>query len=143
MDSGGIFTARTVPMDAALAGDVLMRLRRDTRGAVARWTLGGRGTAELDVSFFPVPAEVPSTPAWSTTARLWDRMGIALVDTVVELTGTAADTCELTLRPNVPPPPCWSNRQDELHELARAALDELAEELLWHASRLGVAAASD
>src|SRR6478736_6669958 len=140
MDAGGISVARAIPMDAALARDVLRRLRRDTAGSVARWTLGGHGVAELDVEFFPILAAAEAAnPAWSTTARLWDTDGVALVHVVIELRAVAADGCELMLLPEVPLAPWWSMRLPALMDLAHAALDELSEELLWHATRDGVA----
>ena len=50
----------------------------------------------------------------------------------------SCDACEVTLRPELPLTPWWSARIPMLEELAQAALDELAEELLWHATRAGV-----
>jgi hypothetical protein len=148
MDGGSInCVARALPIDAALAGDVLLRLRRDTPGASAKWTLGGRGSVEVDVDFFPVVAPVAADaalagPAWTTTARLWDPAAIAVMRAVVQLSATSNDSCELSLRPEVPLIPWWSARRPALLHLADAALDELAEELLWHASRPGVASGS-
>lgn len=144
MDAGGIFVARALPIDAALVGDVLIRLRRDAPKSVARWTLGGRGVAELDADFFPIlTATDADTPAWSTTARLWDPEGVAMLQVIVELRAVAVDGCELTVRPVLPLAPWWSARLDALLDLAHATLDELAEELLWHASRDGIATNSD
>jgi hypothetical protein len=51
--------------------------------------------------------------------------------------------CELTLRPATPPSAWWTARTPALLDLAHAALDELGEELLWHASRHDVATHSD
>jgi len=140
MDAGGISVARAIPIDAALVRDVLIRLRRDTAGSVARWTLGEHGVAELDVEFFPILAADDANPAWSTAARLWDIDGVALVHVVVELRVVAPDGCELTLQPETPLAPWWLMRLAALLDLAHAALDELSEELLWHATREGVAA---
>ncbi len=144
MDAGGICVARSLMIDAALVRDVLIRLRRDVPGGVARWTLGGRGAAEIDVDFFPIltPAGEPS-PAWSSSARLWDPEGIALLPAVVEIRAAAVDTCELILQPATPLAPWWTARIPALLELAHAALDELGEELLWHATRDDVATPSD
>jgi hypothetical protein len=139
MDAGGISVARAIPIDAALVRDVLIRLRRDTAGSVARWTLGEHGVAELDVEFFPILTAVDANPAWSTTARLWDTDGVALVHVAIELRVVAPDACEVTLHPEVPLAPWWSGRRSALHVLAQAALDEVSEELLWHATRDGVA----
>ena len=145
MDGGSInCVARALPIDAALAGDVLRRLRRDTPGTSANWTLGGRGSVEIDIDFFPVVApaadDVALTgPAWTTTARLWDPAAVAVMRAVVEFSAISTDSCELTLRPEVPLTPWWEARLPALLQLAHAALDELGEELLWHATRPGVA----
>ena len=69
MEAGGVCVARSLAIDAALVRDVLIRLRRDVAGGVARWTLGGHGVAEIDVDFFPTVAPAgDERPAWSSTA---------------------------------------------------------------------------
>ena len=144
MDAGGICVARSLPIDAALVRDVLIRLRRDVAGGVARWTLGGRGSAEIDVEFFPILSTTgDESPAWSSTARLWDPDGIAMLPAVVEIRADAVDTCEVTLHPVTPVAPWWKSRLPALLDLAHATLDELGEELLWHATRDDVATHSD
>jgi hypothetical protein len=143
MAGGTISVARALPIDAALVGDVLVRLRRDTRGTTMRWTLGERGSAELDVDFFPVFFGFVSNsagPAWTTTARLWDPEAVAVASAVVELTTVSTDTCELAIRPDLPLTPWWEAHAPALLALAQASLEELAEELLWQATRDGVAA---
>ena len=134
MTGGNINAARALPIDAALIGDVLRRLRRDTRGTAASWMLGSHGSAEIDIDFFPV-AEPADVPAWTTTARLWDPTAVAMVHVTIELAASEPDACTLTARPDVPLTPWWSARMPALLGLSLAALDELAEELLWHASR--------
>jgi hypothetical protein len=143
MSGGSICVTRSLPIDAALVGTVLVQLRRDTPGSSTAWTLGGRGSAQVDVNFFPVisslnisaangaPAE---RPAWTTSARLWDPEAVAMVHAVVEVSAVATDECELTIRPDLPLAPWWEARVPALIELAQATVDELAEEMLWHAS---------
>jgi hypothetical protein len=58
-----------------------------------------------------------------------------VVRAVVDVTVVEPDRCELSIRPNLPLSPWWSARMPALLDLARAALDEFAEELLWHATR--------
>ena len=138
---GTIAMVRGLPIDAALVSDVLVQLRRDALGCPVVWTLGHHGSADLDAEFFPVPANIadPSEPpAWTTTARLWDPDGLAVIHAVVELAVMSPDTCELIIRPELPLTPWWSARGPMLETLAQAALDELGEELLWHATRAGV-----
>jgi len=133
MYGGDINAARSLPIDAVLIGDVLRRLRRDTRGSAATWMLGTHGSAEIDIDFFPAVAG--DVPAWTTTARLWDPEAVAMVRATIELSAVAADTCTLTAEPDLPLTPWWEARTPALAGLALAALDELAEELLWHATR--------
>jgi hypothetical protein len=143
MYGGSISVVRALPIDAALVDDVLVRLRRDASGSMLRWTLGERGSAELDVAFFPVFFGFTSSgagPAWTTNARLWDPSAVAVAAAVVELNAVSHDTCELTIRPDLPLTPWWEARVPVLLEVATAALDELAEELLWQATRDGVSA---
>jgi len=132
---------RGLPIDAALMSDVLVQLRRDALGCPVAWTLGAHGSADLDAEFFPVPtalADASNPPAWTTTARLWDTDGLAVIHAVVELSVVGPDTCELIIRPELPLTPWWAARGPMLEALAQAALDELGEELLWHATRVGV-----
>ena len=143
MRGGTIRVVRELPIDAALVSDVLVQLRRDALGCAMAWTLGDRGSADLDVDFFPVLSVVEDAPAarpaWTTTARLWDRDGLAVVHAVVEVTAVSSDACEVTVRPELPLTPWWAARIPMLMELTQATVDELAEELLWHATREGVA----
>jgi hypothetical protein len=142
--AGGVSVARSLAIDGALVPSVLTRLRRDVPGGVARWTLGDRGSAEIDAEFLPILAESGAIePAWNSTARLWDPDGVAMLAAVVEIRSTSVDTCGLTLRPATDLAPWWEARRPALIRLAHAALDEMAEELLWHASRDGVATHSD
>jgi hypothetical protein len=144
MNTGGMSLARALPIDAALMSDVLIKLRRDISGSVARWTLGEHGAAEVDIEFFPISvAEDAFRPAWSTTARIWDTEGVALAHLVIELNVVAVDECTLSVRPELPLAPWWSTRVHELLDLEQATLDELSEELLWHASRGTVATRRD
>ena len=130
MDRGGMSVARTLPIDGALLGDVILRLRRDSTPAL-RFTLGNRGTAEIDVGFTSVGS------GWATTARLWSHGGLVVTPSTLQLMATGADEVCLTLEPVLPAKPAGRNPGCDLLDLARAALDELAEELLWHASRAG------
>ena len=131
MDRGGMSVARTLPIDGALLGDVILRLRRDSTMPALRFTLGNRGTAEIDVCFTSVGS------GWTTTARLWSHGGLVVTPSTLQLMATGADEVCLTLEPVLPATPAGRNPGCDLLDLARAALDELAEELLWHASRAG------
>jgi len=143
MEAGGIAVTRSLSIDGALVPNVLIRLRRDVPGGIARWTLGGRGSAEVEVDFFPIVAESGAGPAWSSTVRLWDPAGVAMLAAALEIRSESVDTCGLTLRPITDLAPWWAARLPALLELAHCALDEIAEELLWHATRDDVATHSD
>ena len=130
--SHAISVARTLPIDGALVHDILLRLRRDSAGTPLRWTLGDRGIVEIDVNFSSVTAGMPS---WTASARVWDNRGLSLVGVSLRIKATA-DTVTLALVPSSALPPWWETRVPELLDLTHAAVDELAEELLWHASRV-------
>jgi len=134
MIPGGISVGRTLPIDGALVGEVLLRLRRDSAASALRWTLGDRGSAEVDVTFTSAGTD------WATKARLWNTSGLAVAAARLQLVVVSADEIRLTLEPTLPPAPAWGDDAAELLDLARAALDELAEELLWHATRVGLTA---
>lgn len=130
MDPDQISVERTLPIDGALLGEVLLRLRRDSPASVLRWTLGDRGAAEIDVSFTSAGA------VWTTSARLWNHTGLAVTPASLRLVATTPDEVCLTLESaptgrTAPPTP-------ETTDLAHAAVDEFAEELLWHATRAGI-----
>jgi len=125
---------RVLPVDGALVGDTLLRFRRDADGPMVRWTLGETGAAEVDVNF------TSDGPRFSTSGRLWDRSGLALLNVDISLEATAPDTVQLHLELPAERSARWDARADQLDALCHAALDELAEELLWHAARAGVSA---
>jgi hypothetical protein len=134
MDPGGISVERTLPIDGALLGDVLLRLRRDSRASTLHWTLGALGAAEVEVGF------TSDGPDWITRVRLWNYSGLALTTATLRLTVSAADEVRLALVPVHVPELAPDEDAAALGALARAATDELAEELLWHATRAGLTA---
>jgi hypothetical protein len=134
MHPGGISIERTLPIDGALLGDVLLRLRRDCPAASLRWTLGDRGAAEVEVGF------TSDGPAWTTRARLWNYAGLAMTTATLRLVAAAPDVVCLTLEPTHGSESTSVEETASMAELGRAAVDELAEELLWHATRAGLTA---
>src|SRR6478752_346799 len=93
MNPGGISVTRILPIDGALLGDVLLRLRRDSAASMLRWSLGGRGSAEVDASFISVGTSAGTS--WTTTARLWNETGLAVAAATVDLT-PGSDEVRLT-----------------------------------------------
>jgi hypothetical protein len=132
MAPGNITVSRTLPIDSALLGDVLLRLRRDSGTGPLRFRLGERGSVEVDVNF------TSSGSTWTTPARVWDPGGLAVAGIALRLDGSAPDQVDLTLQLTAALTPWWQERLPQLLDLAHAALDEVAEELLWHASRAGI-----
>ncbi len=133
MEPGSLSVTRTLPIDAALLSDVLLRVRRDAAGAVMYWNLGGRGSAEIDASFTSDGAH------WCGTGRIWDPAGLSLAGVALRLESSADDAVELILQPAQTLPRWWQTRPAAFADLVRAVVDELAEELLWHAARAGTA----
>jgi hypothetical protein len=134
MDPVGISVERTLPIDGALLGDVLLRLRRDSPASTLRWTLGDLGAAEIEVGF------TSDGPAWTTEARLWNYSGLAMTIATVRLVAAAPDEVRLTLVPVHVPQLAPDEDATSMTNLGRAAVDELGEELLWHATRAGLTA---
>jgi hypothetical protein len=130
MDPEDIGVKRTLPIDGALLSDVLLRLRRDSAASVLRWTLGHLGAAEVDVCFTSAGTE------WTTQARLWNESGLAMTAATLRLVASSPDEVCLTLEPT-PSPFAAQGEGPDVGALGRAAVDEFAEELLWHATRAG------
>jgi hypothetical protein len=131
MEPGSESVTRAVAIDGAFLGEVLLYLRRDAAAPVLRWTLGDRGTAEIDACFDTCDT------GWTAAARLWSPNGLAVAAAVVHAEVGRSDEVALRLEPTLPPRG-WGDRAGPFTALAECALDELAEELLWHASRAGL-----
>ena len=127
---GTLDIERTLPFAPPLLGDVLGRLWRATAASPLRWTLGDRGTAGIDLPFVASNGASGEHPRWKSTARLWSVAGSEPVVVVLALHARGDDAVDLSLR--------LADGQRERaqdRDLARALVAELAEELLWHASR--------
>ncbi len=141
MKPGVISVARVLPVDPAQLPGVLLRFRRDAANSTASWTLGSCGAAEVDVHFQPVAAHGGDPDLWATRARLWDRDHMGIVKAVIEVMGASdvSDASDIVLRADGPLVAWWEERLPALLDLAHAAVDELAEELMWHATRAALA----
>jgi hypothetical protein len=137
MDGGGDGqVARLLDINAIRAASAVLALRREFGSLTQQWTLGDLGTFELDAAFVGVTLTASSPfghQRISTSGRLWAPRAIAVVPVEVTLASTRRPPSELSLTPEVPLPPSFASDLDGYHALARAALDELAEELLFHA----------
>ena len=117
MEPGDITVARTLPIDGALLGEVLLRLRRDAGAASLHWTLGDRGSAEVDVHF------VATTDAWTTSARIWDASGLAVASVTLEIESAGDDDVTLALAPTSALTTAWQARLPDLLDLVHAVVD--------------------
>jgi hypothetical protein len=134
--AGSIVVTRALPIDAVLLAEVLLGLRRDAADTALRWSLGDRGIAEVDSQFAPVePSRGRDAAAWSTSARLWDGRGLVVAGASVVIVASTPDTATLTVQPSRTLPAWWEARLAAFLDLVHAFVDELAEELLWHATR--------
>ena len=75
--------------------------------------------------------------SWTFTGRIWNDAAntgnwLALTNVRLRVEANADDSVQLLLVSAAPATP-------ELDALAGAVVDELAEELLWHAARAGIA----
>lgn len=131
-----IEVSRTLRIDAATFADALVALRREMSGLSQRWSLGDLGSVELDSR--------PRAPKASTagtailTGRLWNPVGDAV--TAIRLitradAGDCDDVIVVTLAPTTALAPWFTANPAVALDLAQAALDELCEELLYHAAR--------
>jgi hypothetical protein len=129
-----ISITRRLPVDPAALGAVLARLRGETSGVTARWTLGGRGTCEVDVTFTSLARDEHAV--FASAAMLWDpnRTQFATLD--VTLSPCDGDESLLELVPAEPIGAWWHEHLSEYLDLAHAAVEELAQELLWQYSRV-------
>jgi hypothetical protein len=109
---------------------VIARLRAETSGSTLGWNLGERGSCELNVAF------ANRSGTFVTSARLWDpsRASYATVD----VTLAPYDTHEslLEFHPAEAIGEWWSSRLPAYLDLAHAALEELAQELLFQHTRV-------
>jgi hypothetical protein len=127
-----IEVTRTLRLDTASFADALVGLRREMAGLSQHWNLGDRGSFELDSRLSP-PAR-RSLGRSDLTGRLWNTAGDAIAP--VRITATSDDL--VTVVALLPNGTAGSWFETHLHEhvgLAHAAVDELCEELLYHASQ--------
>jgi hypothetical protein len=125
-----ISITRRLPIAPGALDAVVTRLRYENGGSTARWTLGERGSCEFDVTFSRADA------AFLSTAMLWAPERQAFATLAVSLAPCDGGQTELALHPCEPIGEWWSDRLPAFLDLAHAALEELAEELLWQHSRV-------
>ncbi len=132
----GAFTSptdvtRILEIDAASFADALVGLRRESAGLSQCWKLGNLGSFELDARVSPPVGR--SASHIQLTGRLWAPDFPAL--TSVNIFALCNDEGSvLMLTPAVALSGWFLENEAAYVSLATAALDELGEELLFHAS---------
>ena len=134
---GNISIARRLPIDRATLPRVLGRLRDETAGLMLHWQLGDRGACEVEVGFvLDAHAAEVGVEQYFSTALLSDPQGRAIASVEVTIGPCEGDESQLELHPAEQIGPWWNEHLGAYLDLAHAAIEELAQELLWYHSRL-------
>jgi hypothetical protein len=131
-----ISITRILPIEPAAIGHVLARLRAETSGTTARWNLGDRGGCDLEVTFARVGDLDCGEPAFVSTAALWNPRRDACVKVSVSLAPCEERESELTLHPEHTLGEWFAVNLAAYLDLAHAAIEELAQELLYQQTRV-------
>jgi hypothetical protein len=126
-----IEVTRTVRLGAAAFADALVGLRREMTGLDHRFHLGDRGTFELDARLSPPGPS--SLGRAELNGRLWNPSGDSVVPVRIRATSDDGVTI-VALLPSRDIADWFADHLAEYLDLAHAALDELCEELLYHAA---------
>jgi hypothetical protein len=127
---------RRLSIPPRAASRAVMQLRRDAPGARRRWSLGERGSFEMQADAVAVGPVRAANNHLHIAGRLWDPAGTTMTGVDVEVCPVADEAVEVAISPAQRLPEWFRDHDlEHWHDLARAALDELCEELLWYASR--------
>jgi hypothetical protein len=134
---GNISIARRLPIDRGILPRVLGRLRDETVGLTLHWQLGDRGTCEVEVGFvLDAHAAEVDVEQYVSSALLSDPHGTEIASVEVTIAPCDGNESQLELRPAQAIGPWWDSHIGAYLDLAHAAIEELAQELLWYHSRL-------
>jgi hypothetical protein len=132
-----ISITRRLPIEGSTLGHVLARLRAETCGTTLRWSLGDRGSCEFDLRFDrQVLDGNGAVLGYESTAALWDPAGCSPATISVRLVGCEDDESQLEFHPAEDIGVWWTAHLAGYLDLAHAALEELAQELLFQAARV-------
>jgi hypothetical protein len=132
-----IRAGRTVGLNAIETAAAVLGLRREMSGAFQRWTLGPYGTFEMDSHFIGLTLSAQTRRGdqrIETSGRLWSPDGMAVVSVTVALESSLAPPTQVSLTVASQLPPTFALNMVGLRALAFAALEELCEEVLFHAA---------
>jgi hypothetical protein len=121
---------RRLPIDGAALGDVLARLRAETSGTTVHWNLGAHGSCDLAVMFSGPRGAGAGSGIWESTAQLRRPGQLPGATVEVSVAPCGPRESELEFRPTDAPAMRWHL------ELANAAIEELAQELLFQHARV-------
>lgn len=125
---------RSLALTPRAASRAVLRLRAE--GSFhCRLSLGDRGSFELGGDIVEVERRARGRRIGIHLAgRIWDRSGTKMTGVDIELHAAPGGGVVIGVSPSQRLPE-WFREHDLEHwtELARAALDEVCEELLWHA----------
>ncbi len=130
---------KTVALNAIETAAAVLGVRREMSGALQRWSLGDHGTFEMDSQFVGLTLSSQSRAGdqrIETTGRLWSPDGMAVVGIAIALESALAPPTQVTIIPTTTLPPTFANNLESLRVLTFAAIEELCEELLFHAAAL-------
>jgi hypothetical protein len=125
---------RSLALRPRAASRAVLRLRAE--GSLhRRLSLGERGSFELGGDVVEVERGARGRRVGIHLAgRIWDPSGTRMTGVDIEVHAAPGGSVEIGISPSQRLPE-WFRERDLEHwtELARAALDEVCEELLWHA----------
>ncbi len=134
-----IRSGRTVHLNAIETAAAVLGLRREMDAAQQRWTLGPYGTFELDSQFVGLTLNSQTRRGdqrIETSGRLWSPDGMAVVSVSVAIESALAPPTQLSITVSSHLPPTFAHNLVGLRALAHAALEELTEEILFHAANV-------
>ena len=134
----GLDCQRRLDVSPRAASRALLQMRV-TGDFHRRWSLGSRGSFEIDGDVVELETHAHRTHAIHLPGRVWSPNGshMARVDAEVHsVMGETDDAVEVTVSPAQRLPEWFrANEHVAWLAIAQAALDELCEEVLWRASR--------
>ena len=132
-----IRVARAIALNAIETAAAILGVRREMQGATHRWNLGAYGSFEIDGQFVGLTLNAQrrvGDQRIETTGRLWSPDGMAVVGVTVALESAFAPPTQASITVANHLPPYFNDNADGLRALALAALEELCEEILYHAA---------
>ena len=135
-DQSAVARRRRIDVTTRRARRALLHMRREG-GFHHRWTLGDRGSFEIDGDLLEVdPAPRGDSAVTHVDGRMWNPAGTTMARIHLEIRSAPDHGTEIAIAPASALPE-WFRRADHRHwqRLAAAACDEVCEEILFYARR--------